>query len=277
VTVHLVGAGPGDPDLLTVKAVRRLALADVVVHDRLVDPAVVALAPARVERIDVGKHPGRPLAQETINALLVHLGRQGRDVVRLKGGDPFVFGRGGEEAVALQAAGVPFEVVPGISAAIAAPAKAGVPLTHRGSAASFTVVTGHRRPGDEDHTDWGALARVGGTLVVLMGVAERASIARRLLAGGLDPSTPVAAVTWGTTPGQRTVRTTLVELGRAEVDAPATIVIGSVASLELDWFAPQSPGPDGGAPRESSLVAGPPVGSSVAEPSAPRLVGEASA
>jgi uroporphyrin-III C-methyltransferase len=237
VTVYLVGAGPGDPDLLTVKAARVLAGADVVVHDRLADPAVVALAPPRAERIDVGKRPGRPLAQETINSLLVHLGRRGGTVVRLKGGDPFVFGRGGEEALALQAAGVPFEVVPGISAAVAAPAYAGIPVTHRGLSASVTVVTGHRRPGDEDATDWAALARTGGTLVILMGVAERATIAARLVGAGLDPATPVAAVSWGTTPRQQTVRTTLAALGGADVRSPATIVVGAVAGLDLAPFA----------------------------------------
>jgi uroporphyrin-III C-methyltransferase len=193
VSVWLVGAGPGDPELLTVKAARLLAGADVVVHDALVGDGVLALVPPTAELIDVGKRPGRPVPQELISTLLVTLARDGKRVVRLKGGDPFVFGRGGEEAEALVAAGIPFEVVPGITSAVAAPAAAGVPVTHRGVAASFTVVTGHRRAGEQD-IDWRALARVSGTVVVLMGVSQRATIAAELLAGGLDPATPVAAV-----------------------------------------------------------------------------------
>jgi len=203
-TVHLVGAGPGDPELLTVRAARLLATADVVVHDRLVHPDVLDLAPAGAERIDVGKRPGATTPQELINALLVHLGDQGLEVVRLKGGDPFVFGRGGEEAEALSQAGVP-----------------------------FTVVTGHRATGGSTGVAWEALAAVGGTIVVLMGVTERAVIAERLIAGGLSPDTPVAAVRWGTRPDQTTVRTTLGALGVTEVRSPATIVIGAVAALDL--------------------------------------------
>jgi uroporphyrin-III C-methyltransferase len=231
-TVHLVGAGPGDPELLTVKAARLIAQADVIVHDRLADAAIFALARPDAELIDVGKVPGRPTPQETINALLVHLAHQGLEVVRLKGGDPFVFGRGGEEALALLEAGVAFTVVPGITSAVAVPAAAGVPVTHRGVSASFTVVTGHRQRGEEA-VNWEALARVGGTLVVLMGVAERGTIAARLMAGGLPGSTPVAAVTWGTRAEQRTARTTLAELAATPIEAPATIVIGAVAALEL--------------------------------------------
>jgi uroporphyrin-III C-methyltransferase len=230
-TVHLVGAGPGDPDLLTVRAARLIAAADVIVHDHLAGSAVLALAPADAEMIDVGKRPGRPVPQETINALLVQLGSDGLDVVRLKGGDPFVFGRGGEEAIALAEAGVSFDVVPGISAAIAVPAAAGIPVTHRGVAASFTVVTGHRRTGDD--TNWEALARAGGTLVVLMGVAERGAIAERLMAGGLAAHTPVAAVMWGTCDEQTVVRGTLGELASLRVDPPATLVIGAVAAFDL--------------------------------------------
>jgi uroporphyrin-III C-methyltransferase len=231
-TVSLVGAGPGDPDLLTVKAVRLLATADVVVHAALVGDGVLALVPESAERIDVGKRPGRPIPQEMISALLIELGRQGKQVVRLKGGDPFVFGRGGEEAQALAEAGVPFEIVPGISSSVAAPAAAGIPVTHRGVSAAFTVVTGHRRAGEPD-IDWRSLAAVGGTIVVLMGVAQRAEIAAELMTGGLDGSTPVAAIESATTDAQVVGRWTLAELAAAEVRSPAVIVIGAVAAFEF--------------------------------------------
>src|SRR5215213_380573 len=232
--VYLVGAGPGDPGLLTRRGAELLAVADVVVHDRLADPAVLALAPPGAERVDVGKGPGEAgPGQDEVNALLVERGRNGGTVVRLKGGDPFVLARGGEEAEALAGAGVPFEVVPGITSAVAAPAYAGVPVTHRGLAASFTVVTGHT--GGEG-PDWEALARAGGTLVVLMGVATRAAVADRLLAAGMDGATPVVAVRWGTRPDQVTVRTTLAALGATPVGPPAVIVIGAVAGLDLRWF-----------------------------------------
>jgi uroporphyrin-III C-methyltransferase len=229
--IHLVGAGPGDPDLLTVKAARLLAEAEVVVYDRLVDQRVLDLVGPGAELIAVGKYPGQSCRQDDINRLLVSLGDRGR-VVRLKGGDPFVFGRGGEEAMALAEAGVHYEVVPGLSSVTSVPAAAGIPVTHRGLAASFTVVTGHRQPGAPE-VDWESLARVGGTIVVLMGVATRAEIARRLMAGGLDPGTPVTAVEWGTFDRQRSVRSTLDGLGGASIGSPATIVIGSVAGLDL--------------------------------------------
>jgi uroporphyrin-III C-methyltransferase len=232
-TVHLVGAGPGNADLLTVRAARLVADADVIVHDRLADPAILELARPGAEFIDVGKQPGRPTPQEIINTLLVHLGQQGLDVVRLKGGDPFVFGRGGEEADALRSAGVPFDIVPGITSAVGVPAAAGIPVTHRGVSASFTVVTGHRERGGSTNVEWEALAQVGGTIVVLMGVAERAVIARRLMDGGLSPDTPVAAIHWGTRPEQHTVRTRLADLADAHVESPATIVIGAVAAFDF--------------------------------------------
>jgi uroporphyrinogen III methyltransferase/synthase len=235
-TVYLVGAGPGDPGLLTVRGAELLARADVIVHDRLSEISLLELAPAGAERVDVGKSPGAPVNQEEINALLVERGRRGLCVVRLKGGDPFVFGRGGEEALALAEAGVAFEVVPGISAAVAVPAYAGIPVTHRTLSTSFTVVTGHSRHAVDDDVDWDALARAADTIVVLMGVAHRAEIAARLQAGGLPASTPVAAVRWGTRPGQRTVRTTLGELGDVVLEPPVTIVIGKVAGLDLRWF-----------------------------------------
>lgn len=236
-TVYLVGAGPGDPGLITVRGAEVLRRAEVVVYDRLSVSTLLDLAPAAAERISVGKTPRGPsTGQDEINALLVERGKAGQEVVRLKGGDPFVFARGGEEAAALREAGVPFEVVPGITSAVAAPAYAGVPVTHRGVSTSFTVVTGHEDPWAATETDWDAVARVGGTVVVLMGVATRGAIAARLMAGGLSGDTPVVSVQWGTRPQQRTVRTTLAELGDTPMEAPSTLVIGGVAALDLAWF-----------------------------------------
>jgi uroporphyrinogen III methyltransferase/synthase len=240
VTVHLVGAGPGDPGLLTVRALELLRVADVVIYDRLSQESLLDLAPA-AERIDVGKAPGHVrLAQSEINDLLIERGRRGETVVRLKGGDPFVFARGGEEAAALAGAGVPFEVVPGISSAIAVPAYAGIPVTLRHSSTSVTIVTGHEEPegakSSEGTVDWEAVARVGGTIVVLMGVARIDRIAAELMAGGRPPDTPVAAVQWGTRPEQRTVRATLSTIADQPLGTPSTIVIGEVAASDLAWF-----------------------------------------
>jgi uroporphyrin-III C-methyltransferase len=246
-TVHLVGAGPGDPDLLTLRAQRLLTVADAVVYDRLVDARILALAGPRASLIDVGKAPGHhQLPQREINDLLVDLARQGKQVVRLKGGDPFVFGRGGEEALALARAGVPFEVVPGVSAALAAPAYAGIPVTHRGRASAVTIVTGH---GCEEASapDWAALARADTTLVVLMGLSNLATITSRLQAAGLPPATPVAVVQQGSRPDQRTVEGTVeniaARVAAAGVASPATIVIGEVVSLRdhIAWFPEQQP------------------------------------
>jgi len=239
VTVYLVGAGPGDPGLLTVRAAELLARADVVVHDRLSAPGLLDLAPAHAERISVGKDPAGPsVPQERINELLVERGSQGLEVVRLKGGDPFVFARGAEEARALIAAGIPYEVVPGITSAIAAPTYGGIPVTMRYSSTSVTIVTGHEDP-TKPHTDvnWEALATIGGTIVVLMGVANLAEISRRLIAGGRDPETPAAAVRWGTRPDQTVVRATLATLHTRSLRPPSTIVIGDVAAQDLDWFS----------------------------------------
>ncbi len=237
VTVYLVGAGPGDPGLLTVRGAEVLGHADVVVYDRLSVASLLDLAPPSAERINVGKSPGHAtMPQDEIDRLLVAEGRAGREVVRLKGGDPFVFARGGEEAAALLEAGVPFEVIPGISSAIAVPAYAGIPVTMRHSSTSFTVVTGHEDPAKGGELDWDAVARLGGTIVILMGVGRFPKIARRLLDGGLDPETPAAAIRWGTRPEQHTVRATLATLGDHELAAPATIVIGRVAGLDLRWF-----------------------------------------
>jgi uroporphyrinogen III methyltransferase/synthase len=236
VTVYLVGGGPGDPGLITVRGAEVLARADVVVYDRLSVTSLLDLAPARAERISVGKAPGRASRpQAEINALLVERGRAGQEVVRLKGGDPFVFARGGEEVAALRAAGVTFEIVPGITSAVAVPAYAGVPVTHRGLASSFTIVTGQEGEAGLP-VDWEAVARVGGTIAVLMGVAKREEIARRLMAGGLPADTPVAAVTWGTRPEQRTVRTTLGGLAGEPIESPAVMLVGAVARLELPWY-----------------------------------------
>ena len=235
--VHLVGAGPGDPGLITAAGRDALERADVVVHDRLGTEGLLALCRPGAELLDAGKAPGRAaMTQDEINAALVAHGRRGRRVVRLKGGDPFVFGRGGEEAEALAAAGVPFEVVPGVTSAIAAPAAAGIPVTHRGLATSFTVVTGHEDPGKpSEQTDWAALAAVPGTLVILMGMGRLGDIAAALLEAGRAPDEPAAAVQWGTTPRQRSVVATLGTLAaRVEEEglgAPAVVVVGAVAAL----------------------------------------------
>jgi len=238
-TVYLVGAGPGDPGLLTVRGAELLRRAEVVVHDRLSAEQLLDLAPPEALRIDVGKSPGNArVPQEGINALLVEHGSSGKEVVRLKGGDPTVFARGGEEALALADAGIPFEIVPGITSAIAVPAYAGIPVTQRFSSTSFTVVTGHEDPslGEDGTVDWDAVARVGGTIVILMGVGRLRAITDRLLAAGRHADTPAAAITWGTRPEQRTVRATLATLADQEIASPATIVIGAVAGLDLAWF-----------------------------------------
>lgn len=233
-TVYLVGAGPGDPELITVRGLRLLRAADVVVHDRLVHPDLVAEARRGAERVDVSKAPGRPSAsQEEIQAVLVDRALAGLSVVRLKGGDPFVFGRGGEELLACAAAGVPCEVVPGVTSAVGVPAAAGIPVTHRGVAASFAVVTAHRAA-DLDDVDWGALARID-TVVVLMGVARLRYVAANLVRAGRGRNTPAAIVERGTWAGERVVTATLATLAEraaeAGVQAPATVVVGEVAAL----------------------------------------------
>jgi uroporphyrinogen III methyltransferase/synthase len=237
VTVYLVGAGPGDPGLLTVRGSDVLRRADVVVYDRLSVRSLLDLAPPTAERINVGKLPGRTtMSQQEISALLVERGKTGETVVRLKGGDPFVFARGGEEARALLDAGVAFEVVPGVTSAIAVPAYAGIPLTMRHSSTSFTVLTGHEDPDKGGELDWDAVARLGGTIVILMGIGRLPKIVSRLLAGGLAADTPAAAIQWGTRPEQRTVRATLATLTDHQLEPPSTIVIGKVAALDLAWF-----------------------------------------
>ncbi len=236
--VYLVGAGPGDPRLLTLRGAELLQRADVVVHDRLAPAALLDLAPRGAERVDAGKARGHAaISQDGINRLLIDRARRGLAVVRLKGGDPFVFGRGGEEALALAAAAVPFEVVPGVSAAVAAPAYAGVPLTHRGLAASVAVVSATLAGGAADLR---RVATAVDTLVVLM-VAERlGEVCAGLIAAGRPPDEPAAVIVSATTAGQRSLAGTLAELAGAEVDPPATLVAGRVVALAdtLAWFVP---------------------------------------
>lgn len=232
--IWLVGAGPGDPDLLTVKAARLVAAADLIVHDGLVDTAILALAAPDAELVSVAKQRSRhTLPQEQINALLVDAARAGRDVVRLKGGDPFIFGRGGEELEAARAAGVPCEIVPGITAATGCAAAAGLPLTHRDHAHSVSFVAGQCK--DLTDQDWSGLAGHGRTLVVYMGIATAAAIADKLMADGVAPGVPVAVLERGTRKDQRALRTLLADLGdmvvREGVKSPALIVIGAVAAL----------------------------------------------
>jgi uroporphyrin-III C-methyltransferase/precorrin-2 dehydrogenase/sirohydrochlorin ferrochelatase len=236
--VSLIGAGPGDPGLLTRTAAARLRAADLVLYDALVDTRVLRLA-RRAQRFFVGKRAGRhALSQVEIHALMIRAARRGRRIVRLKGGDPFVFGRGGEEAAALQEAAVPFEVVPGVTSAVAAPALAGIPVTHRGLSAAFLVVSGH----DEEtfNSAVGTLAPNGLTLVVLMGGARRAAVAARLIEQGWQPSTPAALVAEASRTDQHTWRGTLEDLAADRVpadydrtDGPVTIVVGAVAALTL--------------------------------------------
>ncbi len=242
--VYLVGAGPGDPGLLTLRGRAVLASADVVVYDALLSPRLLRHAPADAERVYVGKRSDRhTLPQDEINALLVARARAGQTVVRLKGGDPFVFGRGGEEAVALADAGVRFEVVPGVTAGVAALAYAGIPATHRDHASALGLVTGHAAADKaDDPLDWPALARWPGTLVFFMGVANLPRICASLIDAGMDAGTPAAAVRWGTTPRQTTVAGTLATLpdraAEAGLKPPAVIVVGGVVGLRdrLAWF-----------------------------------------
>jgi uroporphyrinogen III methyltransferase / synthase len=248
--VYMVGAGPGDPGLLTLRGGELLVTCDAIVYDALANPALLALASVQerdvpVELHDVGKRGGASdsARQDEINALLVRLGSEGKRVVRLKGGDPFVFGRGSEEAQALAAAGVRFEIVPGVTAGIAAPTYAGIPVTHRGLATSVTFVTGHEDPSKDANTvDWSALARAGGTIVLYMGVKTLPRTATALITAGMSPETPAAAVEWGTYPRQRTVTATLSTLAdtmqREGLGAPVITIIGPVVSPrdETSWF-----------------------------------------
>ena len=251
---YLVGAGPGDPGLLTARALELIAAADVILYDRLIPSAALDGARADAELLFVGKEGGGPsVAQERTEALMIERAQAGRTVVRLKGGDPFVFGRGGEEALALRAAGIDFEVVPGVTAGVAASAYAGIPVTHRGLARAVALVTGQTREeaardgedGREDAVDWDALAAFPGTLVLYMGVRRLDEIARALIDAGRPAAQPAAVVEAGTLPGQRTVSATLGTIAetarREQVRAPAITVVGAVAALaeELAWLPPR--------------------------------------
>ena len=232
--VYLVGAGPGDPELMTLKAKRLLGQADVVLFDRLLDPRM--LEGVKAELIDVGKNAGRhKLNQEGINQLLIEKAVAGKIVVRLKGGDPYLFGRGGEEALALQEKGIPFEVVPGVTSSIAAPELVGIPVTHRGVASSLTIVTGHEEPGKEAPLDWKAIAALGGTLVVLMGVSRLEQNVAALIEAGKSPQTPAAMVEKGGWPQQRMISATLADIAKkakeAMIESPAILVVGEVVLL----------------------------------------------
>lgn len=242
--VYLVGAGPGDPDLITLRGLRLLRDADVVVHDRLIDTRLLDHCRPDVELVDAGKFPGgRGQTQERISGLLIERAREGKRVVRLKGGDPFIFGRGGEEAEALRDAGIPYEISPGVTSAVAAPAYAGIPLTHRDHASAFTVITGNVAPGrPEMDTDWPAVARMPGTLVILMGWSRAEEIVSALIAAGKPTDTPAAIVSRGATADQKSVSGRLSDVvnaaTRAGLGAPAVIVVGEVARLHerLNWY-----------------------------------------
>ena len=242
--VYLVGAGPGDAGLLTIRGAEVLGRAEVVLYDALVNPELLECAPSSAEIIFGGKRGGgRKIPQEELNAILVERARAGKVVVRLKGGDPYVFGRGGEEAEVLAKAKIPFEVVPGVSSFVAVPNYAGIPLTHRKFASRITLVTGHEAPdAEKDGIDWEQLARTPGTKVIMMGTERIGQIAATLVEHGTPATTTVAVIQWGTTPRQRSVAGTLADIGevakRSEIGPPSVVVVGEVVSLreELNWF-----------------------------------------
>jgi uroporphyrin-III C-methyltransferase len=241
--VYIVGGGPGDPGLITVKGLECLRHADVVLHDRLVAQELLTEVPTHAELIDVGKEPKRHRrSQEEINLLLIEKAHEGKTVVRLKGGDPFVFGRGGEECQALAEAGIRYEVVPGVSSAIAVPAYAGIPVTQRGITTAFAVIAGHTG-GSDSNVDWDAISRIG-TIVFLMGVEHLPEIVPQLVAHGRASDTPVALIREGTTQNQWVVTGTLADIVEKtrDVRPPAVLVVGEVVRLheQLDWFVPES-------------------------------------
>jgi uroporphyrin-III C-methyltransferase len=244
--VYLIGAGPGDPELITLKGLRYLRSADVVLYDRLVSTELLVEARPDAELIFVGKEPGcHSLAQEQINALLIYHAQHNALVARLKGGDPFVFGRGGEEAQALADANIAFEIIPGISSAIAVPAYAGIPVTHREYTSSVTIVTGHEGRSGSPPVNWEALAALGGTLVILMGVKALPHFTQKLMAHGMDRDIPAAVIQEGTTPRQRVVTGTLATIAehalKEGLSAPALTIIGSVVTTReaLAWYEQQ--------------------------------------
>jgi len=232
--VILVGAGPGDPELLTFRAARLIGEADVLVYDRLIHPGVLALARASAEKIDMGKTPGRHTRQDEIHALLVEKARKGKKVIRLKGGDPFLFGRGGEEVEYLAEHGIPFEVVPGVSSCLSAPLSAGIAVTHRQASSSVAIVTGHSAEGNDDRVDWDAVARID-TAIFLMGVHNLEQIAAKLVAAGRSPQTPAAIVQMAYWENERVVTGTLeniaAEARLAGIEPPATLIVGEVVRL----------------------------------------------
>lgn len=238
--VYLIGAGPGDSDLITVKGLRLIQTADVIIYDRLIPQALLGEASFGTELINAGKAPTKHrLNQDEINQVILRKARQGKQVVRLKGGDPLVFGRGSEEALVCYKHGIPFEIVPGISSTYAVPAYAGIPLTHREISRSFTVITGHTA----DDINYEALAHIGGTIVMLMGVKSLPLLVEKLISAGLNPETPAASIEWGTTASQRVIEATIGELPRiadkANLQSPAITVIGEVVRLRAEgvqWF-----------------------------------------
>lgn len=239
-TVYLVGAGPGDPDLITIKGSKVLELADVIVYDRLANPELLGFTREDSEHIYVGKSPDKPsVSQEQINQILISKALSGKHVARLKGGDPFVFGRGGEECEAMRASGVPYEVIPGISSALAAPSFAGIPVTHRNAARSFTVVTGHTITGTDDFENWCHLVHAD-TLVILMGMRNLSRISETLIKLGRDSGTPAAVIEKATFDTQKVVVGSLSDIAEkaAKLSPPATIVIGKLAAMshDLAWF-----------------------------------------
>ncbi|WP_456400041.1 uroporphyrinogen-III C-methyltransferase [Persephonella sp.] len=241
--VYIVGAGPGDPDLLTVKAYKLIQKADVILYDRLINPEILLMAKPECELVYVGKEDGKHIIeQDKINFLLQDFSKKYKIIVRLKGGDPFVFGRGGEEAVFLEENGISYEIVPGITSAIAVPAYAGVPVTHRGVSSSFAVITGHGHKGKFPDINWKSLAGIG-TLIFLMGVSNREKIAQNLIEAGRNPDEPVIFIEKGTTKEQKSIESTLKDVaeGKVNVYPPAIFLIGDVVELrkKIHWFENQ--------------------------------------
>ncbi|WP_138416161.1 uroporphyrinogen-III C-methyltransferase [Aquibacillus sediminis] len=239
--VYLVGAGPGDPDLLTIKGMKAIEAADVILYDRLVNEELLQFASRQAKLVYCGKTPGNHiLTQEKINTLLCKYAKQNKTVTRLKGGDPFIFGRGGEEAAVLQKQGIVYEIVPGITAGVAAPAYAGIPLTHRNVSSSVTFISGYNPQKDDSDDYWQSLVKSSETLCVYMGVKRFPDLCDRLLENGMDPHTPVAFIQWGTTNKQKTVTATMETIHDRlhEVENPSMIIIGDVVTLreQLQWF-----------------------------------------